>query len=84
MHLVKLNIADTFEGDSSTTNTHDCNENNVSVISVVSHSSSHPSPYQQNSTTDKPKDKQPTSQCISDEDICNDFVRHTCGCKKAG
>lgn len=64
----------------------DSSENNVSVVSVVSRSSSHPSPHQQNST-DEPRNEHPTGhtgQHISDEVACNDFIRHTCGCKKAG
>lgn len=36
----------------------DSSENNVSVVSVVSRSSSHPSPHQQNST-DEPRNEHP-------------------------
>ena len=33
---------------------------------------------------DEPTDDGPAEQSISDEEKCSDFVRHTCGCKKAG
>ena len=54
-------------------------------ISVVSRSSE-PSPAQQNSSQgdDEPRHDGPAEQSTSDEEACSDFVRHTCGCKKAG
>ena len=54
-------------------------------ISVVSRCSSHPSPYPWNSSqeNDEPTDDGPVEQCIRDEDTCSEFVRRTCGCKKA-
>ena len=51
----------------------------------MSRCSSHPSPCPRNSSqeNDEPTDDEPVEQCIRDEDTCSEFVRRTCGCKKA-
>ena len=54
-------------------------------VSVLSRSSSHPSPCPQDSSleNDELRNDGAVEQCISDEDTCSEFVSRTCGCKKA-
>ena len=87
LHNIKIIITDIFESDGM----HETTEHDVS-ISVVSHPyssllQSNTEPPDQNhtelnSSQDPSGLERPTTQ-NSDEDVCAEFVRRTCGCKKA-